>query len=182
MAENMYNDITLRIRKTVKPYLTYPDKKFAYDTTSFNGQLPNGKNFELKNFRFDSAKNNLAKFSFIQMNHTNVNYTAKFELRLLDFDGECDVGITDEGKTYNSKVMFKFERVKIIPTVYFNDKTVFTNVFIKHPEVEFNPQDSDAFALTYTKEQFTKDFIGCFIQTLAETTCHNIQKSLNTMS
>lgn len=181
VAENMYNDVTIRIRKTVKPYLTYPDKKIAHDTTSFNGQLPNGKNFELKNFRFDGAKNNLAKISFVQLNHTNVNNTAKLQLRLLDLDGECDLALTNEGKNYNTKVTFRFERVKIIPTVDFNDKTVFTNVLIKNPQVEFNPQDSDAFTLTNTKEQFTKDFIGCFIQTLAETTSQNIQKTLNTL-
>lgn len=183
VAENMYNDITMRIRNTVKPYLTYPDKKIADDTSSFNGQLPNGKNFELKNIRFNSDKNNLAKISFVQMNHTKINNTAKLQLRLLEFDGECDFTINAEDKNYKSKVTFKFERVKVIPTLNFNDKIVYTDVLIKNPQIEINSQNSDTDTLMNTSnEQLTKDFIGCFIQTLAETTNQNIKKTLNTLS
>lgn len=175
----MNNDITMRIRQTARPYLVYQSNKIASDTTPpATGQLKNGNQYELKNFRFDNTKNSLAKVSFVQMNYTNEKNTAVIELRLLDVTGESDLTITSEGKDYSGKVAYKFDRVKIIPSLNFNDKSVHTNILINTPQVELKPQETGSAAWMNAEEQLAQVLVASFTQQLAEATNQNIQNNI----
>lgn len=180
VATDMYNDVTMNIRQSARPYLKYQTGKITNDANSFNGQLENGNQFEMKNIHFDNAKNNLAKISLVQINNTNYMNTAKLQLRLLDFSGESDWTVTtSEGRNYNGNVAFKFDRVQIIPTINLNDNTVYTKVFIKNPQVDIQKSEgSDSNIFTDAKEQLTKELVEYCIQKLGETTSRNIKNAI----
>lgn len=173
----MFNENTMRIRQNARPYLMYQSNKITNDAiSSFNGQLSNGNQFELKNIVFDNTKNYLAKISFVQLNNASGSNTARLQLRLLGLTGESDWVINTGGKANNGKVTFKFDRVNINPTLNFNDKTVHTNVLIKNPQVEINSTDSDSTsAWMNVQEQLTKELVGYFVQKLTETTDQSIR-------
>lgn len=173
----MYNDVTMNIRQSARPYLKYQSGKIANDAASFSGQLENGNQFVMKNIHFDNVKNNLAKISLVQMNNTNDMNTAKLQLRLLDFAGESDWTVTTaEGRDYNGNVAFKFNRVLIIPTLNLNDNTVHTKVLIKNPQFEIQKSEgSDSNVWMNAKEQLTKELVEYCIQKLGETTSRNIK-------
>lgn len=173
----MYNDVTMNIRQSARPYLKYQSGKIANDATSFSGQLENGNQFVMKNIHFDNVKNNLAKILLVQMNSTNNMNTAKLHLRLLDFTGESDWTVTtSEGRDYNGNVAFKFDRVQVIPTLNLNDKTVHTKVLIKNPQFDIQKSEgSDSSAWINAKEQLNKELVEYCIQKLGEMTSRNIK-------
>lgn len=178
VATSMYNDITMNIRQSARPYLTYQSNKIGSDASAFNGQLDNGYHYEFKNMHFDNAKNNLAKISFFQMNNTDDKNTAKFQLRLLDLIGESDWIVTADGKDYGGNVAFKFDRVHIMPTLDLNDKTARTKVSVKNPQMDYKGGTDAPFWTSAVKDQMTGEFIEYFVQKLAEATSRNVQNSI----
>lgn len=177
----MYNDVTMNIRQSVKPYMAYRSNKIGDAATGFAGQLDiNGFPYEAKNVHFDEAKNYLAKISYVQINYTDEKTVAKLQLRLLDLSGEFDFfpGAAADGKQYaDGTVAFKFDRVYVVPTLYLNDKTVRTKVLVENPVVEYKGHEP-SYLSNAAKDQFTGQFVEYFVQKLAEATSRNIQSSI----
>lgn len=183
VSTGMYNDITMKLRKTVSPYLKYRNEKIDA-TAAVTGKLDDGSRFELNNIRVDVAKNNLAKIYEVQMNYTGDRTAAKLLLRVLDLAGECDWSVTgpDGKKTEGGKLKFKIDRVRIVPALNFADKTVHTEVTVKSPQIDAKPESSSsssssdsAAAFAKAKEQMTKELVQYFVEKLGESTSQNIQ-------
>lgn len=179
VASNAYNDMTLNIRRAVRPYLRYRTDMIAAEDTPFTGRFDNGDRYELTNIRLDHTRDNLAKIAFVQANRTAESYTARLRLRLLNLAGESDYAVTSAGggKDYDGKIVYNFNNVQVVADLNFNDKSAHTGVFVDGPRLEFNlPQDS---AVLRVRQQFENRLIEYFTRRLGESVNDTVKKAMS---
>lgn len=178
VSSSMYNDITMRIRQTMKPYLKYRSSAIANDDSVHPVGSVSGVQLELKNIRFDNAKNNLAKTHTVQMNNDQKETTANLQLRLLGLVGECDW--SDNEKTQSGKVAFKFDHVAVVSAVNAKDKTAVTKVYVKSPaiDVERSTGLAEIKGWTEIKEKMTAALVEYFAEKLAAATNESIENAM----